>query len=94
MDRSSSYPSLVIWGIVLCPRGLAQGLPDDRQEFSIIHRFLEKGSRSGIESSLLVSKTVASGDDDDGDYREKRNCLEPVHHSEAVACRQTEVEDD
>jgi hypothetical protein len=43
-------------------------LPDERREFGIIHGLLEKGPRSGIESAPLVSQTVASRDDDDGDY--------------------------
>jgi hypothetical protein len=40
-------------------------LPDD---LGIIHGLLEKGLGSSIESALLVSQTVASRDDDDGDY--------------------------
>jgi hypothetical protein len=52
----------------LFPSAFSPSLSDDRQEFGIIHGLLEKGLRSCIESALLVSRTGASRDDDDGDY--------------------------
>ena len=52
----------------LFPSAFSPSLPDDRQEVGIIHGLLEKGLGSCIESALLVSQTVASRDDDDGDY--------------------------
>jgi hypothetical protein len=41
----------------------------------------------------LVSETIASRDNDDRNYREKGNLLEPFHDNEAITRRETEIEE-
>src|SRR6266436_5074921 len=92
-DRNASrlYGSQVIHGRSLRLRGLSQDSPDDRQKFGIIRGLLQKGLRPCLDSALFVRANVASGDDDDRDHGESGDYLEPIHHDEAVASRQTEV---
>ena len=60
--------SSVLHGRFLRLRGFSQGLPDDRQEFGIIHGFFEKGLRPGLDSALLVWETGATRDHDDRNH--------------------------
>jgi hypothetical protein len=52
----------------LFPSAFSPSLPDERQEVGIIPGLLEKGVGPCIESAFLVSQTVASRGDADGDY--------------------------
>jgi hypothetical protein len=80
-------------GRFLWLRTFSQGTADDRQEFGIVYGFFEKSRRSCTDGTLSVHLTRAAGDHNDRDHGESREGFQPLHHDEAVASRQTKVED-
>jgi hypothetical protein len=94
METLPSDGALVKQGSFLLLLGLSQNFSDDRQKFGIIHGLLQKGFRSRIEGTFLVSETVTGRNDNDGDHRKKGYLRESFHHNETIPRRQAQVEND
>ena len=92
-DRISATPAQIIDHRFRRFRRLAQSLPYNLQNISIIRWFLQEGTCSSLKSAYAVFTNVASGENNNGDQGERRDCLEPFHHNVAIARRQTEVEE-
>jgi hypothetical protein len=69
--------------------GFSEGLSDDLQKFRIIDWLLEIGLRSRLDRAFFVCSKVPSGDDDNGNHRQRGPNLEFLYHNEAIATRQT-----
>ena len=74
--------------------GFSQELPNDGQEFVVIHGLLEVSLGSSLEGPVSVFALVTGGHHDDRNRGKVYVRFEPLHDDKSVAGGQAQIKDD